>query len=835
MHLTHHSTGKRPYGCGVPGCPRAFARRNTFLKHYKRHHPGVPVPPSASVTTPRTQGSRHTSSRKREAGAPYPARINTGKDVLTPGPPGPNGQPQWYIRTPSTADASGNTDTNESGGTPHGFTALGHPSQGAVYPYGGHGGRIGHVVGRHGRGGGGLRGTRTANRGTLQRTASAPIASPATAGPGSGSIAHGLPALQTPVSASGHSSISREDTSSDLLSPVSTLHGYSGSAKFDEGGFSGQQQEVKFPVGSSDGSHLNVGHAQYGHQFQTGQQAQNGMMFYNGVPHHPAWGARSASHGVVNIKTDSVNGLSRNVSEPTPRSQIMVPGQGVAGFHPSQLAMPHQQSQTHLQPAMSAYALGGHSPLPHSHMSTVHSAPTSAVDVQTGSREESPEPLIDVHSVPTISYHVPADSTTLPFPLQGSYTAVPNNQMQFGTPNPLTQAPPQFAVMPAHHQISRLQSAPPHLQRFNSAPDLSHIQSSWNQTDISHAGHYDVVPDQNHSSEGDEEDWEDLEEQMLSREASDGLAEETQVVEETQTAPALNVASPANQWGPPITYPVNPRAQLNSYPSSTSTSSTASTLVNSTSASGSSLHYPMPVPLPLPQPMPMSMPAPQSATDSGHFPPYVAQTPQQVYVGAMTPMYPSPMTPWTAQSQSFSQYDQNQYMKPMLGPPYQHVPSQMKPRFPQHGQHALGSPAMINPPHMPHARPYALDSPYAPVHNITLTTPPKGYRKDSGGVASVGLGIANVHFEDRSGAITTPHYPHQSDVDMHQGEQGATEGIKEEPEGTDELDEEESLADAGEDSDSDDDFVLGRKKKAAKKGKKAKKGWTKKPRRKSIR
>lgn len=105
-------TGKRPYACKIPGCGRAFARRNTFLKHYKRQHPTHPTP-----------SSQFHSRRVPPGLSTYGHRSPNGT-FLAPGPLGPNGQPQYYIATPSSA------------GTPHGYAAP-YPAEGAAHGYAG--------------------------------------------------------------------------------------------------------------------------------------------------------------------------------------------------------------------------------------------------------------------------------------------------------------------------------------------------------------------------------------------------------------------------------------------------------------------------------------------------------------------------------------------------------------------------------------------------------------------------------------------------------------------------------------------------------------------------
>ena len=108
-------------------------------------------------------------------------------------------------------------------------------------------------------------------------------------------------------------------------------------------------------------------------------------------------------------------------------------------------------------------------------------------------------------------------------------------------------------------------------------------------------------------------------------------------------------------------------------------------------------------------------------------------------------------------------------------------------------------------------------APDSSMGTITLTTPPKGMRKDSGGVATVGLGIAGVNFQDRP--IFAQGYPIAHPDQVENDPDQVEEGRKIDPyeEGEDELD---SGADAGEEEDdSDDEYMPGKKSKKGKKGK----------------
>ncbi|KAL7422416.1 hypothetical protein Q5752_003063 [Cryptotrichosporon argae] len=117
-------TGKRPYACKVVGCGRQFARRNTYLKHFKRQHPELPPPSSAHV-----RAIHHPSFR-----------INT---------------PHFITQTPTITEGF----YSPASSTPSGFAAP-HPSEGAAFygggfigNFGGHGNQLvvpSHSAGPHG-------------------------------------------------------------------------------------------------------------------------------------------------------------------------------------------------------------------------------------------------------------------------------------------------------------------------------------------------------------------------------------------------------------------------------------------------------------------------------------------------------------------------------------------------------------------------------------------------------------------------------------------------------------------------------------------------------------
>ncbi|WVR09382.1 hypothetical protein IAU60_006449 [Kwoniella sp. DSM 27419] len=91
-------TGLRPYACPVRDCLKPFARRNTLLKHFKRHHPTL-APPSTSSNRPSIHG-------------PVGMRTSSGS-FLSASPSG-----ELYFSSPTS-------------GLPHGFAPF-HPSEGTA-------------------------------------------------------------------------------------------------------------------------------------------------------------------------------------------------------------------------------------------------------------------------------------------------------------------------------------------------------------------------------------------------------------------------------------------------------------------------------------------------------------------------------------------------------------------------------------------------------------------------------------------------------------------------------------------------------------------------------
>jgi hypothetical protein len=319
-------------------------------------------------------------------------------------------------------------------------------------------------------------------------------------------------------------------------------------------------------------------------------------------------------------------------------------------------------------------------------------------------------------------------------PMRVPFTAVDPQPPRF---HPLTHAPPQLTI--PGPQPPGLRSAPPSLQRFHSVPNLPTL-SGWDVAPYAGPGGYGDAHSIGGGRSGEDEELEELEElgeQIFSRDASSAVEDGDEDDDTTALDKSVNLAGPPklNQWGPPIDYPSNPKAKRDSFPSGASSSSTASTLVA----------HPL-----------TALPT----MDGSH-----AQEFVQPYVSPLHPtsFYPTPITPATGWL-----------------PPFK--------------EGLLSSPSDLL------ARPYnAVDSPmtdmHDPVQHITLTTPPKLGRKDRS-VTAVGLGIANVKFDDHDDGLG-------EDMSPAQDRSGALDG-------EDEMD---SELDVGEmEDEADEEFLPGRKK-----------------------
>ena len=272
---------------------------------------------------------------------------------------------------------------------------------------------------------------------------------------------------------------------------------------------------------------------------------------------------------------------------------------------------------------------------------------------------------------------------------------------------------------------------------------------------------------------GEDEDWEQLEDQMISREASAGPNEthpsETQVSQQVSVAHQLPKEVNDSLWDAPIAFPqaTDPRA----FSSSASVASTSSTLVN---------------------------PAQDQAQPQ--FLPTLAVFPQSQFVQPVsTPthgqqtFYPSPITTWSTSMSNVKGFTQPMY------PQYPvQSPIHLQPKYLEQQQYPLRHPNIPT---------------YSDSQNVTLATPPRLERTVSG----VGLGISNVHFGDSV-------VEDESDVDTKT------------PFISDDGIEEDDDYDAGED-DSDDSFVPSGRGKPRKKingKKKGRSAFTMKPRKRQV-
>jgi hypothetical protein len=552
-------------------------------------------------------------------------------------------------------------------------------------------------------------------------------------------FAHGTQQQQHLSPNTGNRGDQRQPPRLTVNTPVSAASPFSG----------GQPSPISPFVNRDEGSDSAIGPENTPTRVQTFQQTHeslprvtSGPAVMMGYRHEPAVpGPRAVS--------DSMPARSQPyVSNPT-----WAPGHVGGGFVQSQLAIPQGH---HFQPTL--LQTSALTPI-----NTTHSACSDQFSPQSSQaehfeRESSPE-LVDVRSAaPTFSFYPPSGP-----PMQHPHSAITGF-------NPLHHGPPQFVMTQPYPNGGRLHSAPPTLHRFNSMPELPHIAPSWSEIPpYQGPGGYG----QSHSIGGgrshEDEEWEEIQDQMLSREATDDGSGESPE-EPTQVTPIEPVKGGGmSHWGAPISFPIPPhRIITQPYPSSNSSVSSSTTLVG--------------------QPN-MIFPPPQS------FPQF-----QQYPLGGYQLQHaPQPQffhTPITPSDAHWSHVDGMKHQQPMLeSPAVIHNPQQAL-------RHFIQTNPIAQPPQMTQ-RPGMHISPVDSVHDITLATPPlKSDKSASQGVTAVGLGIANVHFDDsvRRGG-------------MEKGEGDSDDEDYEDKGG-------------GEEDDSDDEFVLGGKKKASKlkKGKKGVRG-----------
>lgn len=471
----------------------------------------------------------------------------------------------------------------------------------------------------------------------------------------------GLHTLHTPVSAS--SSFSHDGSFSGIESPPISFP--------DSGSFETPGDDPTLVGGSQGQSNaLHVGHQVHSGFSQPIYRTFSG----NSLPPPPP--------GMMWYKSTD----TRSVSAPTPirptAPYVSAPFGNLAGFSANQLSIPPNH-----QSLLPSFYQPTPQPLP-----TLE--PQSYDD--DAMREGSPD-LVDVRSVPTINVQQPATS-----PMPEPYTS---DGSQFST---LTQGPPQFVM---HMPVSgRLQSAPPFLNRFHTSPQVPTVSSWIDIEPFQGPGGYGDAHNSREGRSGEVEDWEHLEDQMISREVSAGPEDETQSSETRMPQQDGSVSQSLsegmnNHWEAPIAFPQPPADQSERVcSSSASVASTSSTLVN----------------MPPHQEVQCLSPLTIFPNQQMNQPIYTPMSGQQNF-------YATPITPWTTSMSNLKGFTPQ--------PVYQ--------------QYTLQPPAIIHPPrsmqqqYHPEHSPF--DQTYLEAQSITLATPPRFERTVSG----VGLGLANVHFDDR--------------------------------------------------------------------------------------
>lgn len=616
--------------------------------------------------------------------------------IYAPGPPGPDGQPQYYLQTPSTASTI-------SG--PHVFAAS-YPSEGAAHFGGGfqagyaghassalggglHGGGPGvgggsFFYGSYGSGQGGLGlGQHFGGLGGKHPSTTRFVVTPADHSTGYGTSAG---SLQSPYPSSPHTpltSVSAGGSFASLPTPADTHPHPQLYAPATGYAYYAPIGSAAAPATSSVGA---TGPVQ---RSATGSATVHGAAH---VPSMPSTGSRRAHTGGVAIADPQRPVLKMSTSAHDLRTPISS-APSVGGFSASQLSFPpgHQGPMPSSYLQVGGGGLGLHRSAstpavgPASHMS--HSDRVSPVSAPSPDRMDSPDPLVDIYSVPETAYQPALESMP--------YTAI-GGAGEHGASS-FNQATPQYVyAMAVPPQVAALRSAPAGLYRFRSLPTIPTL-SSWNATPLSASS---TAPDaawpqgQDERDDDDNDELRELSENMFPGHMSTGghVSRPSQDFANAIVPSATPVLTRSSEWSTPVHFPTPSR-------------NFKYVLSTGTSAIGASAT--------------LATPSLATATVAPH--PGHSMTKQAM--GA-TGTSDGPTSSGAG----------------ILGSPAQLAAAGAYPQPPG------GTSSMA----VPSSSGMGSDE-----HNITLATPPNRIRADRT-VSAVGLGIANVTFDERGDEAITP-------------------------------------------------------------------------------